>query len=193
MLTCALGIAAISPLEKTLGIQARAVYFHGAWVWVAILVFLAAALVGLAGLLWKSKPELHAWSRALGRSGLCFWITFLPMSLYIMQANWNGLFLDEPRFRTPLNLAIVGLLLQMGLTFLPPAWTSLANLGFGITLLGVMSRVQNILHPDAPIFNSNAGDIQLFYLALLATLLCAAWHLTRWWRSLEPAAGQARP
>ena len=102
-----------SPLEKTLGANARLVYLHGAWVWVALLFFLAAAWRGRWALLAR-RAAWHTGRSAFGRTGLLFWLTFLPMSLYVMQANWNGLFLDEPRFRLPLNLAIVGLLLQVG-------------------------------------------------------------------------------
>ena len=127
-------VAALAPIEKTLGSNARLVYFHGAWVWTAMLAFIAAALTGLIGVLSR-RLTFHNWSLALGRTGLLFWIAFLPMSLIVMQANWNGLFLDEPRFRIPLNFAIVGLLLQIGLTiFSMPFWSSVANLAYGYRL-----------------------------------------------------------
>ena len=111
-LAAALAAAAFAPLEKTLGINARLVYFHGAWVWAALIAFVAAGLVGLAGLVSR-RADLHHWSLALGRTAIVFWLAFLPMSLLVMQANWNGLFLDEPRFRVPLNFAIIGVLLQV--------------------------------------------------------------------------------
>ena len=41
---------AFSPLEKTLGVNARIVYLHGAWVWAALAGLLLAGLVGLLGL-----------------------------------------------------------------------------------------------------------------------------------------------
>lgn len=176
----ALLLAAFAPLEKTLGINARIVYLHGAWVWTALAGFLLAALAGLAGLLSR-KTTLQRWSRALGRTGLFFWLTFLPMSLYVMQANWNGLFLDEPRFRTPLNFAIVGLLLQIGLAFFPLLWTSLANLVFGVALFVVMNSIQTVMHPESPIFNAEAGGIRVFYIGLLLLLLIAAWQQVRVW------------
>jgi hypothetical protein len=178
-------LAILAPVERTLGANAHLVYFHGAWVWVGMLAFVAAALTGLVGLLTRRKA-LHEWSRALGRTGLCFWISFLPMSLLVMQANWNGLYLSEPRFRIPLNLAIVGLLLQLGLSFLPqPAWTSLANIVYAGLLFTGMGGVQSVLHPESPVLNSNAREIQLFFLGLLALLLLAAWKLAGAWRSWQ--------
>lgn len=174
----------LAPLEQTLGSNARIVYLHGAWVWVALIGFVAAALSGSAGLLLK-KAMFHHWSRAMGWVGLGFWITFLPMSMYVMQANWNGLFLQEPRFRIPLNYAVVGLLMQIGLALLNrPLLTSAANTLFGIALLVGMSGMDTVLHPESPIFSSNARGIQLFFLTLVLLLSSAAWQiaelLVRW-------------
>lgn len=178
-------VAAFAPLEKTLGVNARIVYFHGAWVWAAMLAFLAAAIAGLVGLLGR-RPVFDEWSRALGRAGLCFWICFLPMSLYVMQVSWNGLYLDEPRFRVPLNLAIAGLLLQVGLSFIPEArWTSLANIVYAVALFASMSAAQAVLHPESPIFRSGARDIQVFFVAMLVLLALAVWQLALGWLQWE--------
>lgn len=172
---------AFSPLEKTLGVNVRIVYLHGAWVWAALAGLLLAGLVGLLGLLLRRKL-LHAWSLALGKAGLLMWILFLPQSLYVMQANWNGLFLDEPRFRIPLNLAIVGLLLQIGLAFFPlGTWTSLGNLLFAAAVVVVMSSMQTILHPESPIFTSGEWQIQLFFVGLLILLLALVFQIARLW------------
>lgn len=113
------------------------------------------------------------------------------MSLYVMQANWNGLFLDEPRFRIPLNLAIVGLLLQVGLSFFPVRWTSLANLVYGAALILVMGGVQTVLHPESPIINSEARSIQVFFVILLVGLVIAAWLLAWAWYRWELSRRQA--
>ena len=176
---------AFGPLEKTLGVNVRLVYLHGAWVWAALVGIMAGGLYGLAGLLTR-KDGLHAWSRALARAGLLMWLLFLPQSLFVMQANWNGLFLDEPRFRIPLNLAIVGLLLQIGLAFFPVgAWTSLGNLGFAAVVLWGMSGLQTVLHPESPIFSSEARGIQIFFFGLVVLLLLLALQIAGLLRGLE--------
>lgn len=174
-------VAAFAPMEKTLGVNARFVYLHGAWVWVALFLFLAAGGCGLAALVLR-RDTLHRWSRALGRSGLLFWIAFLPQSLLLMQANWNGLFLDEPRFRIPLNFAVVGLLLQAGVSFFPLPWSSLLNLGFALALFSGMSGVETVLHPDSPVFSSGSLNIKLFFASMLALLAAAGLQIARWWR-----------
>jgi hypothetical protein len=186
-LVLALLVAAFAPLERTLGANARIVYLHGAWVWVALALFILSALAGLVGLLFQQRG-LQTWSQALGRTALLFWIAFLPMSLYVMQANWNGLFLDEPRFRIPLNFAIVGALLQLGVSFMPLIWTCAVNVGYTVVLLVGMSQTQAVLHPESPIFNAGAGDIRIFFAAMFVLFLLAGLMLAGLWRGWNTKA-----
>lgn len=191
-LASAVLVALFAPLEKTLGLNSRLVYFHGAWVWAAMLTFVWAAAVGLAGLISR-RQLFHLWSRGLGRSALSFWVLFLPMSLYVMQANWNGLFLDEPRFRLPLNFAVVGLLLQMGMSFFPLVWTSFGNLIFAAALILGMQSIQTVLHPESPIFQSSAFGIQAYFALQVIFLLLAAIQLGRGWRGLRNPSSKGVP
>jgi hypothetical protein len=149
---------------------------------------IAAGGAGLLGLLSR-REELHRWSLALGRSGLVFWITYLPISLWAMQANWNGLFLAEPRWRLALVFSVSGLLLQVGLAFLDrPAWASAGNLAFILVLLVSLRFTENVMHPPAPILESHAWRIQLYFTILLALLLLAAGQVARWLHGLEGPA-----
>lgn len=177
-------MSAFAPPEKTLGTSARVVYLHGVWVWTALAAFFAAALTGLAGLLTQRR-ELHLWSRALGRTGLVFWITYLPVSMWAMQATWNGLYLAEPRWRLGLIYAIAGLLLQVGLTLLEkPAWTSIINVAYFFAMVVSLQVTDNIMHPPSPILNSQVVRIQLYFTLLLLIALFSAWQTARIWHSL---------
>ena len=177
-------ITGFAPQEKTLGASARLVYLHGAWVWVALLVFIAAGIVGLVGLMSR-KPDLYAWSRALGRTGLLLWIINLPLSLYIMQASWNGLFLYEPRWQLVSTFAIAGLLLQLGLSLFQPIWACIANPIYVSVLAYSMSGIVNVMHPVSPVLNSDSRAIQGFFAALIALLILAAWQIGKIWRQFE--------
>ncbi len=119
-------VASLGPAEQSLGVNIRVVYLHVAWVWAALTAYLAAAVVGVVGLVSR-REALNRWSRALGRTGLFFWITYLPLSLWAMQANWNGLFLAEPRWRLGVIFAIGGLILQVGLTLVGKPGLGLAG------------------------------------------------------------------
>jgi len=68
----------LGPQEQSLGSNVRIVYLHGVWVLTAEIAFFAAGLAGLLGLLLR-RDRLHAWSAALGRTGIVFWLTYLPL------------------------------------------------------------------------------------------------------------------
>jgi len=173
-------LALFGPEEKSLGASVRIVYLHGAWVLAAELAFIAAGLAGSLALIAR-RDIFHRWSAALGRTGIFFWVTYLPLSLWAMQSNWNGLFLSEPRFRLAAIFAVTGVLLQVGLWLINVDWlTSLANLAFIVVLRVIFSTAENIMHPPpSPIFNSGNYTIIGFFIALILLTLVAAYFLTR--------------
>jgi hypothetical protein len=176
----------LGPEEKSLGANVRIVYLHGAWVLAAEFAFIAAALAGLVGLVLR-RGLFHAWSAALGRTGIIFWVTYLPLSLFAMQTNWNGLFLAEPRFRLAMIFAVTGVLLQIGLWLFNISWlTSLANILYIIALRVVFATAQNIMHPPpSPIFNSGNYVIIVFFIGLNLLALLAAYFLTSFFLTLK--------
>ena len=173
-------IASLGPEEQSLGSSVRIVYLHGAWVLAAELVLLMSGLAGLIGLITPRKTFRH-WSAALGRSGIFFWVTYLPLSLWAMQSNWNGLFLAEPRFRLAVIFAVTGVLLQAGLWLINTDWiTSLANVIFILVLRVIFATAENVMHPPpSPIFNSGNYSIIGFFVALILLSLLASYFLTR--------------
>ena len=180
-------LALFGPEEQSLGSNVRIVYLHGAWVLAAELAFLAAGLAGLIALASK-KDLFHNWSAALGRTGIVFWVTYLPLSLWAMQANWNGLFLVEPRFRLALIFAVTGVLLQIGLWIINVDWvTSLANMIYIIVLRVIFATADNVMHPPpSPIFNSGNYAIIGFFVAMILLSMLAAYFMTRIFLSLKP-------
>lgn len=179
-------LAFFGPEEKSLGSNVRLVYIHGAWVLTAEIAFIFAALAGLLGLLLR-RDLFHTWSAALGRTGIIFWVTYLPLSLLAMQTNWNGLFLAEPRFRLAMIFAVTGVLLQLGLwMFSIPWFTSLANIFYIIVLRVIFAQAQNIMHPPpSPIFNSGNYVIIGFFVSLNLLAWLAAYFLTRFLLNLR--------
>ena len=174
-------LALFGPEEQSLGANVRIVYLHGAWVLTAEIAFLAAALAGLAGLVTR-RDVLHDWSAALGRAGISFWVTYLPLSLLAMQTNWNGLFLSEPRFRLAVTFAVVGVLLQVGLWMMSnKLLTSAANIAYIVVLRVIFATAANVMHPPpSPIFNSGNYVIIGFFVTLNLLSWVAAFFLTKW-------------
>jgi hypothetical protein len=104
-----------------------------------------------------------------------------------MQANWNGLFLAEPRFRIAIIFAVTGVLLQLGLWLFSIPWlTSFANILYIIALRVVFATAQNIMHPPpSPIFNSGLWNIITFFIALNILAWVAGYFLTRFFLTLK--------
>ncbi len=173
------------PEEKSLGANVRIVYLHGAWVMAAEAAFIAAALAGLLGLVLR-KDIFHAWSAALGRTGILFWISYLPLSMFAMQTNWNGLFLAEPRFRLAIIFAVTGILLQIGLWLFSISWlTSFANILYIIALRVIFATAQNVMHPPpSPIFSSGLWNVIAFFVGLNIFAWIAGYFLTRFFLTL---------
>jgi hypothetical protein len=176
------GLTAVGPEEKSLGDNVRIVYLHGAWVLTAEAALCLAGVAGLFAILTR-REGLHRWSAALGRSGIFFWVTYLPLALWAMQSNWNGLFLSEPRFRAAVILAATGVLLQIGVTLIArPVITSLVNVLFFVALQITVSRAGYVLHPPpSPIFGSGILSIELFFIGIIFLTMATAYFMTRWW------------
>jgi hypothetical protein len=175
-------LTALGPEEQSLGSNIRIVYLHGAWVLTAEAALGFSAAAGLLGILFRNQ-RLHRWSAALARTGLFFWITYLPLSLWAMQANWNGLFLSEPRFRIAVIFAVSGVLLQIGVTLLArPMFTSLFNVLFFVALRIALSQAAYVMHPPpSPIFGSGIVSLELYFIGIIFLTMIAAWFMTRWW------------
>jgi len=175
-------LTALGPQEKSLGDNIRIVYLHGAWALTAEAVLGLSAAAGLFGILTR-REGLHRWSAALGRTGLSFWVMYLPLSLWAMQSNWNGLFTSEPRFRLAVIFAVTGVLLQIGLPLLArPVFTSLFNVLFFAALRIGLSQAEYVMHPPpSPIFSSGILALQLFYVGITFLTMAAAYFMTRWW------------
>jgi hypothetical protein len=173
-------ITTLGPTERSLGVNVHLVYLHGAWVWTALIAFATAAVFGLLGLLSK-RSNLNQWSLTSGRAGTFFWLIYIPLSLWTMQANWNGLYLAEPRFKVAIDFAIAGILIQLGLAFLRNArWASVLNMTFFGTLWITLRNAEQVMHPPSPIMTSDSIAIRLYFFLLVGLCLLAAWQFSLW-------------
>lgn len=177
-----LTLALLAPRDVTLGDASPIVYLHGALVWIAILAFTAAGLVGLAGLVWE-RNLLHAWSGALARTGLLFWIIYLPLSMWASKVTWNGIPLDDPRFRTAFQV----LVLAAGFQIAAALWggknrlSSGLNVILALTLWVLTLTTQDVMHPQNPM-RASAMTIQFFFALLVGGCGLAALQVARWMR-----------
>lgn len=171
-------LAAFGPVERTLGTNVRLVYLHGAWVWTSLLALAGSALMGLPGAFLNHRLS-QRWALALGQTGMLFWITYLPMSIWTMQANWNGLYLAEPRFRIGLDYAVIGILLQAAILIVSnPRLSSVLDIAFFTSLAISLTQAEQVMHPSSPILTSESLMIRTYFIILLVVSVTAGLFLT---------------
>jgi hypothetical protein len=179
-------IVNFGPSERTLGKNVRLVYLHGAWVWTALIGFLLASAAGLAGLALR-RDTFQRISVAAGQVAALFWLAYLPLSLWTMQANWGGMYLLEPRWRVAVNFAVIAALIQAAIVILKdPAVGSILNIAYTGLLSWSLSHTEQVMHPPSPIFSSGSLAIRSFFLVLTALCLIAAWQLARYFLRRVP-------
>jgi hypothetical protein len=171
-------VTLLGPREQSLGAIARIVYIHGALVWVAMLTFGVAGVLGLTGLLAtvgfaSALTRLHSWSRAAGRVALLFWIGYLPLSMWAARAAWGHVFLEDPSFQNAFRILAIALVAQVVIWLRPsPSWLAgLLNGGVALFMILQLASTQKLMHPQSPIGDSNSLLIQLYFYLLSA--LCA--------------------
>jgi hypothetical protein len=180
------GLTTLGPREQALGANVRLVYLHGAWVWTALLGFAIAALLGIIGPLLDRRSVID-WSITTGRVATFFWLTYIPLSLWTMQANWNGLYLAEPRFKVAIDFAITGMLFQIALLLLKQwRWGVLLNSFYFVALWVTLRSAEQVMHPPSPIMTSDSIVIRLFFFLLVGLCLLAAWQLSLWLQRRKP-------
>jgi hypothetical protein len=178
-------IAVTAPAERTLGgANARLVYFHGALVWASILTWFLAAGAGIVGLV-RRDAAWHGFSRQLGRVGLLWWALYIPVSILAANAtwannSWNLTFLLEPRFRMAFQM-IALMLIAQAVQFFDnrPSTASITNLAVVVIMVLVMGITERVLHPPAPIRDTESLRIQLAFASMTVFLLLAGFQLTR--------------
>jgi hypothetical protein len=178
-------LALLAPRDATLRDASPVIYLHGALVWTAILTFTSGGLLGLAALIWR-KDLLHAWSGALARTGLLFWVLYLPVSMWASKVTWNGVPLGDPRFRTAFQILVLAAGFQVAATL----WGARTRLGSGLNVLLAVAlwvltlTTQDVMHPENPM-RSSAPTIQFFFALLVGGCGLAALQVARWMRPLD--------
>lgn len=178
-------VAVTAPEERTLGgPNARLVYFHGALVWASLLTWFGAAGVGVLALIRRDE-RLHRTGRALGRIGLLWWALYIPVSILAANAtwannSWNLTFLLEPRFAMAFQTIGIMLVAQAIQVFdSRPVTSSLVNIGVVLLLVVALGLTERVLHPPAPIRDTESLRIQLAFTSMTVFLLLAGFQLAR--------------
>lgn len=181
----------VAPLDRVLGGVSRLVYLHGAMVWVAMLAFTVAAVLGVGHLI-TGRAAWHRWSQGVERAAIAMWAGYLPISVVAADMAWNGVFWAEPRWRMAAQVLVVAAAFQVGGHLIGNRrLQSGLNILVAATLWWLLARTPLIIHPDNPIGTSDSTGIRAAFLALVGLCGLAAVEIARWLRPAADAPARA--
>jgi hypothetical protein len=171
----------LAPAEARLGNVVKLVYVHGALVWVGLVAFSFAGLLGLVALLVR-WPVWYRGTEAAGLAALGLWVLYVLSSMIVTDLTWGQLIAwNEPRVRATaliLGAVIVVTLVTRMVNNLD--FTAAANLLMGAVPWVVVHRAGVIRHPVNPIGGSGSAAIQDYYLLIVVTVTGLAATLIAW-------------
>jgi hypothetical protein len=187
----ALLLAWAAPNDVTLAGTSKVVYLHGALVWTSLLTLTAAGVAGLAALVamrFKRDNVMHAWTLALGRTGLIFWAAYIPVSLLASRMAWNAVFLAEPRYTTAFRVLAAGIIVQVIIWLVNrPVVSSGLHAVLAGAIWELLLTTPSLLHPNNPILRSTPS-IQFFFGLIVLACGVAAMQVARLMSGLSPRA-----
>jgi hypothetical protein len=163
-----------SPEEQDLGSGIRSVYVHVAFTWTGMSGIIVAGLVGLASAL-SNRPVLQKWANTITWIALAFFTAGLVMSIIAAGINWGGIFWQEPRTRTVLQVLAFGLIVQ-GVSTWPVSLRLKGALNFVLAaiLLFLIFTTPLVLHPGNAASTAESSAIRFTFFGLYAVSLLAA-------------------
>ena len=176
------------PPERSLGSILRWVFIHASLTQVALLLFVAAAVMALAYLLGVGR--LRVWMEITGRVAVALWGLGFLLSMIPARLSW-GVWIDlgEPRTQMMLRIlavSIVALLLAAWVA--SPRFTALTQIVLSLAVLYLNRSTGIIRHPNNPIGESPSSMIPLAYGLVFFFALAASVFLIYWLGSRRLAA-----
>ena len=171
----------LAPAEATLGSVVKLVYVHGALVWVGLLTFTLAGVLGLVALLVR-RALWYEGAAAAGAAALWIWVIYSISAMAVTALTWGQLIAwNEPRVRATALILLAALLLAIVARLVGHRDFSAAmNVVMGIVPWILVQRAEAIRHPIDPIGGSGSTAMQTFYLLMVLTVAGLALVLVAW-------------
>jgi hypothetical protein len=185
----------LAPSEARLGSVIKMVYVHGALVWVGLLAFSLAGVLGLIALLARRAVWYHG-TEAAGLAALLVWIAYVVSSMAVTGLTWGQLVAwNEPRVRvTGLILLASAAIFVVSRLVNQRDLTAAANLAMGLVPWVAVHRAEAIRHPVDAIGSSGSTAIQGYYLLIVLTIAALACTLVAWlWAGIGLRAASGGP
>ena len=159
----------VAPNDIKLKSGLRFVFLHGAITWVSFVIFAVFAVAAVAFLITGRETLYNLASRGV-KVGTLFWVANAMVWAPLSWFAWNTIF-GEPR-----SVYFVKVMLVLGIVYLASEFIQSTKIkagiyallgagiwGYGITVMGIYSGVNRMLHPLDPIGESNSPTIKIIY------------------------------
>lgn len=178
----------LSPAEAQLGVGVKYVYVHATLIWTGMAGLIVAGIVGTA-VAFSGRAAWAAWTQTIAWVALAFYAAGLSMSLLAAEVNWGGMFWQEPRTRTALQVLTLALIVQvLGSWRIWPRPVGALRLGVVLFLVWTSVATPLFLHPPDAIRSATSTAIQLSALTLFGLwCLLGVWIVWRWRATQAPA------
>ena len=173
-----LGLAMVPP-DATLGDDIRAVFFHGAVTWTAIVMAGCGGLVGLASLVLGWHVPTRVWR--LLTLATVFWVLSLTLSFPVMQMTWGGVLWNEPKLLMSAEVVSTFLVAWAVSLLVSKPWVTAGAVAAATAVMAVLLvSTPGAFHPDNPIFRSGDARFVGSFLLVAAGLELLAGGIVFW-------------
>ena len=172
VVTAAVGLLMVPP-DATLGGDIRAVFFHGAVTWTAIIMAVCGGAAGLGTLVLRWDVPTRVW-RLLTLATVS-WVLSLSLSFPVMRMTWGGVLWNEPKLLMSAEVVSTFLVAwAVALLVGKPRVTAAVAAVAAAVMVALLIATPGAFHPDNPIFRSgNARFIGSFLLVAGGLVLLA--------------------
>ena len=162
-----------TPPEQVLGTSIRWVVLHVSFIWAGLLGLFVSALGGIGVGLHR---EMRGFT--LLQVGAFFSLVFfglgLLLSMAAAQANWGGVFWQEPRMRVMLSMLFVTTLVQTLNAWLPwkrvRCWMHVVP---ALSLLLALALTPLVLHPRNPVQSTTSWRFHVVFFSSVVTCIAS--------------------
>jgi len=183
VVSAALGLAMVPP-DATLGGDIRAVFFHGAVTWTAIIMAACGGVVGLGTLVLHWDVPTRVWR--LLTLATVLWVLSLTLSFPVMRMTWGGVLWNEPKLLMSAEV-VSTFLVAWAVSFLvgKSRVTAAAVAVAAAVMVALLVATPGAFHPDNPIFRSGNARFIGSFLLVAGGLVLLAGGIVFWPRRLQ--------
>lgn len=183
VVSVALGLVMVPP-DATLGGDIRAVFFHGAVTWTAIIMAACGGVVGLGTLVLHWDVPTRVWR--LLTLATVFWVLSLTLSFPVMRMTWGGVLWNEPKLLMSAEVVSTFLVAwAVSLLVGKPRVTAAAVAVAAAVMVALLVATPGAFHPDNPIFRSGHARFIGSFLLVAGGLVLLAGGIVFWPRRLR--------